>query len=108
MKHSTEKLKDKNSPSEIRAIQLLNSDLNRSYPGIDFSPAAGRARIVCAAMRQCNNPFQLCRETSRIVRMVHDSNSSRVACSITWALRKIADTSEKKRPAIFTPQRLTA
>lgn len=106
---STTKQKDKSSPAELVAIQILNSDLTRRYPDIDTTPAVGRARIVRAAMKHCKNPFQLCRNTTHIARMVHNSNSNRMACSITWALRKIAEP-PAKYPAVAFLQtgRLTA
>lgn len=101
VKYSTNVLKDKNSPAELVAIQILNSDLNRRYPDIDHRPAIGRGRIVRAALTRCANPFQLCSNTSRIVRMVHNSNSSRFAASITWALQKIAEPPAKYPAVVF-------
>lgn len=95
MKHSTKTLTDPSTPYELRAIQLLNSDLNRSYPQIDLTPGEGRSKVVHDALGQCSNVFKLCRETSRIARIVHNPYSSRIAVSITWALRKIAEPPAK-------------
>jgi hypothetical protein len=82
--------RDKASPYELKALVALNQDFNRSYPEINRGPAAGRSQAVHAALPQCPSRFELCRRTTRLTRIIHNSNNDRIPVTITKALRWIA------------------
>jgi hypothetical protein len=115
MKHTIEKRttvrKDKNSDWEIRQIQLLNADRNRSYPEFDHNPQSYRVNIVMGAMPRIGNTFAFIRQTTRLARMIHNRNNSRFAHAVNRAMQMItADTAApgQRQHTAAVPQAVAA
>jgi hypothetical protein len=88
--------KVKNSDYELAAIAQLNSDLNRTdYAKVSNAPAK-LAQVVGSAM-QGHNPFQFCREVSRLARKLQRPSHSRIQETITAAMMMLSHP--EKRPA---------